>query len=94
MSKPTLSQPVEIAKFWKNRKGEAIVVRLSEYEGHILIDQRTWFTAQDGTLKPGKGLACSVRHLPELVTGLNKALAKARELGLIDRDDSDGEAAR
>jgi hypothetical protein len=84
MIKPSLSEPVEIAKFWKNQKGEAIVVRLSPYEGHILIDQRAWFTAQDGTLKPGKGLACSVRHLPELAEALNKALTEARARGLLD----------
>jgi hypothetical protein len=58
----TLSEPLEIARFWKNRRGEAIVVRLSEYEGHQLVDARTWFTAADGTLKPGKGLACAVRQ--------------------------------
>jgi hypothetical protein len=84
MSKPSLAEPVEVAKFWKNRRGEAIVVRLSEYEGHILIDQRSWFTAPDGTLRPGKELACSVRHLPELAGALNKALDHARSLGLID----------
>ena len=84
MSKPSLSEPIEIARFWKNRRGEAIVVRLSSYEGHILIDQQSWFTAQDGSLKPGKGLACSVRHLPELTAALNKALKEARARGLLD----------
>jgi hypothetical protein len=84
MSKPTLSQPVEIAKFWKNRKGEAIVVRLSTYEGHDLVDVRTWYTGSDGRLAPGKGLACSVRHLPELVAALNKAVVVARTRGLLD----------
>jgi hypothetical protein len=74
------------AALWKNRRGEAIVVRLSEYEGHILIDQRNWFTAQDGTLKPGKGMACSVRHLPELAAALNKALIEARARGLLDAE--------
>jgi hypothetical protein len=81
-----LSEPIEIAKFWKNRRGEAIIVRLSEYEGHPLVDARAWFTAADGTLKPGKGLACAVRHLPELAAALNKALVEARTLGLIDGD--------
>jgi hypothetical protein len=88
MSKGQLAEPIEIAKFWKNRKGEAIVVRLSEYEGHILIDQRAWFTAQDGTLKPGKGLACSVRHLPELAAALSKALTEARSRGLLNDGDA------
>jgi Transcriptional Coactivator p15 (PC4) len=82
----TLSEPLEIARFWKNRRGEAIVVRLSAYEGHVLIDQRTWFTAADGTLKPGKGLACAIRHLPELAAALNKALIEARARGLLDEE--------
>jgi hypothetical protein len=67
--------------------------RLSEYHGHILTDQRNWFTAPQGTLKPSKGLACSVRHLPELASAVNKALAKARELGLIGAEGND-EVAR
>jgi hypothetical protein len=80
----TAHGPIEIARFWKNRRGEAIVARLSEYEGHILIDQCNSFTAQNGTLKPGKGLACTVRHLPELAAALNKALIEARARGLLD----------
>jgi hypothetical protein len=80
----TAHEPIEIARFWKNRRGEAIVVGLSTNEGHVLIDQRTWFTAADGALTPGKGLACSVRHLPELAAALNKALIEVRTLGLID----------
>ena len=32
-SRPTLAEPVEIAKFWKNRRHDAIVVSLSTYEG-------------------------------------------------------------
>jgi hypothetical protein len=82
----TLSEPIEIARFWKNRRGEAIVVRLSTYEGHPLIDARTWFTAADGSLKPGKGLACAVRHLPELAAALQKALVEARARGLLDEE--------
>jgi Transcriptional Coactivator p15 (PC4) len=89
MSKGQLAEPIEIAKFWKNRKGEAIIVRLTEYEGHPLIDARTWFTAPDGALKPGKGLACTVRHLPRLAAALNKALEQAQALGLLDERDSD-----
>jgi hypothetical protein len=40
-------------------------------------------------LKPGKGFAAEVRHLPRLAAEIAKAAAKARELGLIDN----GEAA-
>jgi hypothetical protein len=92
MTKGQLTEPIEVARFWKNRRGEAIVVRLSAYEGHDLVDLRTWFTAADGALKPGKGLACSVRHLPELAAALNRALTEARARGLLGGDANDGEA--
>lgn len=41
MSEPrTLPEPIEIAKFWKNRRHDAIVVSLSTYEGCNLVDVR------------------------------------------------------
>jgi hypothetical protein len=91
MSRASLTEPVEVARFWKNRRGEAIIVRLSTYEGYNLVDLRAWYTAQGGELKPSKGLACSVRHLPELAAAVNKALTKARELGLVDADRNEGD---
>jgi hypothetical protein len=74
----------EVDKFWRDRSGRAIVVRLTEYNGHALVDLRTFFTADDGTLRPAKGLACSVRLLPQLLRAVEKARTKAIELGLID----------
>jgi hypothetical protein len=59
-------------------------VRLSSYEGRNLIDIRSWHPSDDGVLKPGKGFACTVKHLPKLIAVLTKAEAKARELGLIE----------
>jgi Transcriptional Coactivator p15 (PC4) len=79
-----LTEAVEISKFWRNRKGDAVIVRLSPYEGHDLIDIRSWYTSTYGKLAPGKGLSCAVRHLPELAAALNRALVEARTLGLID----------
>jgi hypothetical protein len=76
-----LGEPIEVAKFWKNRRGEAIVVRLFEYEGRVLIDRRTWFAAADGVLKPGKRLTCSVRHLPAIAAALNRAPTVDRPKG-------------
>jgi hypothetical protein len=87
-ARPTLPEPIEVAKFWKNRRHDAIVVSLSTYEGKNLIDVRQ-HAMKEGRLVPTlKGLAIVVRRLPELAKAINKALAKARELGLID----DGEA--
>jgi hypothetical protein len=81
----TLTEPIEVAKFWKNRKGEAIIVTLKNFEGRSIIDIRTHFTTKDGKLQPtSKGLALMALRLPELSKAINAALAKARTLGLID----------
>lgn len=73
----------EVDKFWRDRSGRAIVTRLTEWNGHRLVDLRTFYTADDGTMRPGKGLACSVRLLPQLARSIEKALAEARRLGLL-----------
>jgi hypothetical protein len=86
--KPALDAPIEIAKFWKNRRrNESVHVGLSEYEGHCLINVRVYCTGTDGIdrLTP-KGVAMGIRKLPELAAALIKAEAKARELGLIDAE--------
>ena len=47
-------------------------------------DARQFFTDTDGISRPTKkGLAVSLRHLPELIALLGKALTKAHALGLI-----------
>jgi hypothetical protein len=85
MSRVILPEPVEVCKFWKNRKHDAVVVSLSTYEGRNIIDVRQHFMTKDGKLQPTqKGLAMQVLRLPELAAGIAKALSKARELGLID----------
>ena len=61
---------------------------LSTYDGRNLVDLRTWYTTE-GRLKPGKGFAAEIRHLPRLAAALAKAEAKATELGLITDDDND-----
>jgi Transcriptional Coactivator p15 (PC4) len=77
-----LPAPVTVAEWWKNRRGESIRLVLNEFEGRDIFDLRTWYTA-DGKLKPGKGFAAEVRHLPRLAAEIVKAEAKARALGLI-----------
>jgi Transcriptional Coactivator p15 (PC4) len=83
----TLREPVDVDKWWKNRRGDVIRVRLSTFEDRNLVDLRTWFTAADGTLAPGKGFSSSIKHLPRLAEAFAKAAAKARELGLIGDDE-------
>ena len=79
-----LVEPIEIAKFWKNRKGDAVIVQLREFEGHVVADARVNFTDNEGRLRPTKkGLSIAIARLPDLAGAINKALSKARELGLI-----------
>jgi Transcriptional Coactivator p15 (PC4) len=86
---PTLSEPVIIGQWWRNRRGEAIRISLSTFQNQNLVDVRVWATdPADGILKPTtKGIASQVRHLPKLVSGFAKAEELARELGLIASDD-------
>jgi hypothetical protein len=79
-----LTEPIEIGKFFKNRKGDFIVVQIKQFEGVIFADARQFFTDTDGISRPTKkGLAVSLRHLPELITLLGKALRQAHALGLL-----------
>jgi len=86
--RPTLDGPIEIAKWWKNRRHDAIVVTLSTFENRNLVDVRTHVMDRKGCLVPTpKGVCMSVLRLPELAAAVTKALAKARELGLLDDDE-------
>jgi hypothetical protein len=77
------SEPITVAEWWKNRRGESVRLTLNRYEGRDVVDLRTWFTGDDGKLKPGKGFAAEARHLPRLSAAFAKAEAKAREVHLI-----------
>ena len=79
----SLERPIEIGKFFKNRRGDIIAVTIKEFEGVIFADIRQCFTGEDGVTRPTKrGVALSLRKLEELAGLINKAIAKARELGL------------
>jgi hypothetical protein len=79
-----IAEPIEIGRFFKNRKGDFIVVQIKQFEGVVFADARQFFTDADGVSRPTKkGLAISLRHLPELIALLGKALVRARELRLI-----------
>lgn len=84
--RPTLSEPVMIAKWWKNRAHDEIRLELSTYEGVNIVNLRTWHTKGDGITRPGKGFACSVKHLPKLAEVFAKATERAREMGLLAAD--------
>jgi Transcriptional Coactivator p15 (PC4) len=84
----TLHEPIEVAKFFKNRwRRESVHVSLSEFQGNCVINVRVYCTGTDGIDRPSpKGLAMSIRKLPELARALVQAEAKAHELGLLPDD--------
>jgi hypothetical protein len=82
-----LSPAVVVAEFWANRQGESIRIQLLEFEGRALVDVRKYFTDTDGKLQPTKkGISIAVTRLPKLASAIDRAMAKARELGLIAAD--------
>jgi Transcriptional Coactivator p15 (PC4) len=88
---PPLTEAIEIGKFWKNRRRDtAIVISLSAYEETNIVNVREHFVGADGCMRPTtKGIAMSVRRLPELSRGLRLALEKARALDLLPDDGSE-----
>jgi Transcriptional Coactivator p15 (PC4) len=85
---PPLPELIEICRFWKNRRRDkAIVVSLSAFEETNIVNVREHFVGSDGIMRPTtKGIATSVRRLPELSNALRRALEKARELNLLPED--------
>ena len=86
----TLPEPVKVESFWLNRKHDALVVTLSTYSGHNLVDIRKNIMNGTGQLVPTpKGIAMKVTRLRDLAHAIDKALCKAIELGLLeDRGES------
>ena len=75
-----------IATIRKNAT-EELRVSLEEYHGRQLVNLRVFFTADDGTKRPGKaGVALRVEALPELRAAILEAEAEALRLGLIRRE--------
>jgi hypothetical protein len=85
---PTLDVPIEVAKFFKNRHKDVIVITLSTYKDRNLVDIRQHFTNAEGQNRPTKtGVAMVVQRLPDLLKALVKAEKQARELGLLRGDE-------
>jgi hypothetical protein len=71
-------------KFWRNRRGEAVVVSIEPFEGKTVLHVRQYFTDAQGRLLPTKkGICIDALRLPDLAGAVNRALVRARELGLI-----------
>jgi hypothetical protein len=82
-------EPIIVAE-WPIKRGEIARVSIEPYKGVWLIGLRKWFEAEDGKMRPGKGMSLSVRHLPRIAEAMGKALAVARERGLIPTDQEGG----
>jgi hypothetical protein len=84
-ARTTLPEPVEW-KLWKTRRRDiAIVGSLSTYQETIIFGLREHAIGSDGIMRPTtRGIAMAVKRLPEVADTVNKMLAKARELGLIN----------
>jgi hypothetical protein len=83
----TLAEPIEIGRFFKNRRHDIVAVQIKSYEGVVFCDIRQFFENDAGQNCPTKkGIGITLHKLPELVSLLEKAIEKASELGLLDRD--------
>jgi Transcriptional Coactivator p15 (PC4) len=84
-----LAEAVVVGEFWANRGGESVRVQLCRIEGVRCVDIRRHQTVA-GKLQPThKGIALTIHKLPALAAAIAKALHKARELNLIDREGHD-----
>lgn len=80
----TLLEPIVVAKFWANRKGDAVFVQIKQFEGQVLVDVRKHCAGTDGRMFPTeKGIALPIRRLPDLATAIGKALRQARARHLL-----------
>ncbi len=67
-----------VARFAKNSR-EDVPVRLTEYNGHKLVDIRAWCEDADGAMKPTKGLTLRRECLPDLLDAVKAAVAAAAQ---------------
>src|SRR5262245_28888661 len=82
-----LAEPLVISKFWKSGRDRknSIVVSIRSYEGHTFLDCRLFDTNSEGQSVPtAKGVTIGMRRLPQFADAVAKALAKARDLGLLE----------
>lgn len=92
---PKLAEPVTIDSFWINRAHDACVLKVWTWKNHNLIDIRKHSMNRTGQLVPTpKGLSLKITRLPDLAKAIDKALRKARKLGLLaDDDHGEGETS-
>jgi hypothetical protein len=85
----TDAEPIEVAKFWANRSGDAVIIKLVQYHGRWCIDVRRNITTRQGLFAPtSKGLMLSIGKLPDLAKAIARAEAEAGKHGLISEGES------
>jgi len=73
-----------IAAIPSGRRGEELRVSLNTFKGRHYFAIRIWYTDEAGELKPsGKGANVKIDLLPDIAEAVNKALAEARDQGLL-----------
>jgi len=73
-----------IASVKKNQRGDEIRVSLDFYNGVFLFNTRTFFEADDGSMRPGKGgFAIKLDRLEAYAEAVTSALMAARSKGLL-----------
>jgi hypothetical protein len=81
-------EPIAITEWSLNNRGETVRVSIDNFKGTWLVSIRKWFKAEDGQMRPGKGLAMGAKNLPRLADAIDQALSTARERDLIPADPS------
>ena len=66
--KAMLAEPIEITKFFANRKGDVVVIAIRQIEGGPpFLDVRKFFTDENGVLRPTKkGVSLAIIRAPDL----------------------------
>lgn len=74
----------KIAEFSKSRS-QTVRVTIDKFRGEAMIDCRVWFLDEriGKPVRSRHGLTLSLRHLPNLLEAMEKALAKARRARLL-----------
>jgi hypothetical protein len=69
---------------------EIVRVELGKVNGTPIVNLRRWFRPDGEPPRPTKrGLACALKHLPDIAALVNEALRRARGLGLLPPDGPD-----
>ena len=75
-------QVILVAEWPLNRRERARIT-IDRFNGTWLFNARKWFEAEDGSIRPGKGIALGLKHLAKLADATSEALAITRERGLL-----------